>query len=71
MEIEVQVIWVKVDIPIDVVDVVVPMAPQVVVVVIPLMVLMEVVQIVLPPLNLEDGFGTTDILNSMINLNRV
>ena len=38
---------------------------------VPLMILIEVVQIVLLPLNLEEGIGMIDILNNMINLNRV
>ena len=73
IEIEVQVIfWVTVDmIPIDLVlDVVVPMGHQVAVMVAPLMILLEVVQIV-PLLNLEDSIGMSDILKSMINLNKV
>ena len=68
IEIGVQVIlWVMVDIPIDLVSVVVPMAPQVVMMVEPLINLMEVIQIVPHLLNLDDSVGMTDILNNMIN----
>ena len=39
--------------------------------VVPLLNLMEVVEIVLPILNLESGVGMTDALNSMLNFNKV
>ena len=59
-----------IDTLIDLVDMVVSIAPKVVVMVVPLMFLMEVVQVALPPLNLEEGVGMLDILN-LNNLNIV
>ena len=54
-----------------VVDVVVHMAPQLVGMVVPQMILIEVALIVSPHQNSEDHVDIIDILNNMVNLNRV
>ena len=60
---------VMIDTLIGLVDVVISMVSQVMV--IPQMILMGVIQIVLSPLNLEEGVGMTDISTNMTNFNRV